>query len=528
MWWIFFPVLIITAVSSVGRPHEQLRPACNTFQGTVQAPCQSEELALEDIRRLSQKQLERQLKGAAIERLHWTSTTGGERARHDFTIGIAEFDDQGNAWDRDQIEAVKAGLTTVLQRSTTALVVVFIHGWKHNCEACNGDLKCIREALALLAASEKQVAAHFKIQPREVFGLYIGWRGATTTVAVAKETTFFDRKAVADRIGGSRGGDMTSLLSWVDTVTAPTGRARVAPFDPVRLRSMVAYVGHSFGADLLFGTVANPLDAAIAAAPPKTPVQALGDVLVLVNPAFEASAYRRFGEYARQSWPPGQRPLMLTVQARNDWATHYTFPASRTIATLGQASGGGSGYREMLDALGHHEPYYTHHLDRPPASAEAVGTLRTLVSTEMKTRPDENFGALIETMGSKRSGEKCACDKIRAWDATLAVLVQSVIAAADNPVPGQIGSPLVGFASRMVPCKPAGSDPNPGSPFLTIRTTADIVDGHSGIMRLEFFDFLANFLVRVDQIRQPEMFGALSKGAAPNPASTGTTIEACR
>ena len=77
MWWIFFPALIITAVSSVGKPHEQLRTACNTFQGTVQAPCQSEDLALEDIRRLSQKQLERQLKGAAIERLHWTSTTGG-------------------------------------------------------------------------------------------------------------------------------------------------------------------------------------------------------------------------------------------------------------------------------------------------------------------------------------------------------------------------------------------------------------------------------------------------------------------
>jgi hypothetical protein len=528
MWWIFFPALVVTAVSSFGKPHEQLRTACNTFQGTIQAPCQSGELALEDIRRLSQKQLERQLNGAAIERLHWTSSTGGERARHDFTIGIAEFDDQGNAWDRDQIEAVKTSLTTVLQRSTTALVVVFIHGWKNNCEACNGDLKCIREALALLAASEKQVAAHFKIQPREVFGLYVGWRGASSTVEPAKEMSFFGRKAVADRIGGSRGGDMTNLLSWVDTVTAPNGRARVAPFEPLRLRSMVAYVGHSFGADVLFGTVANPLDAAIAAAPPKTPVQAFGDVLVLVNPAFEASAYRRFGEYARQSWPPDQRPLMLTVQARNDWATHYTFPAGRTIATVGQASSGGSGYREMLDALGHHAPYYTHHLDRPPANAETVGMLRTLVSTEMKTRPDDDFGALIESMGSKRSGEKCACDKIRAWDATLAALVQSVIAAAANPVPGEIGAPIVGFASRMVPCKPAGRDPNLGSPFLTIRTTADIVDGHSGIMRLEFFDFLANFLVRVDQIRQPEMFSALAAGATARPSSDGPGIDACR
>src|ERR1043165_1670249 len=54
-------------------------------------------------------------------------------------------------------------------------------------------------------------------------------------------------------------------------------------------------------------------------------------------------------------------PLMLTIQARNDWATHLTFPPTRVVATLGQSSGT-DGYGAMVTALGHYPKFYTHDL----------------------------------------------------------------------------------------------------------------------------------------------------------------------
>jgi hypothetical protein len=525
MWSMFWPALLIAAISSCGRSHEQLRRACNGYStGTAPGePCLSPVFKLEDVRRWDERQATKRLNGTAIERFSWEAPT--PLGTTPFQLGIVEFDDQGNAWNTRQIHAVERALGDTLRRSHS-LVVVFVHGWKNDCKACNGNLACFRESLALLAANEKRLAVLANGPPREVFGLYIAWRGASSTVEPAKEISFFSRKAAADRIGSSRGGELTGLLAWLNDA-----RDTYTPASKSELGNMVAIVGHSFGADVLFGTVANPLDAAIGASSGAAELSAkpFGDLLLLVNPAFEASAYRRFADYAGRPWKAHQPSLMITVQARNDWATHYAFPVGRSISTLPQASGSSAGYREMLDALGHHSAYYTHDLGPPSRALQSVTELTKI--TGMKpapAAPPDQLQQLLAMMGEKPSVEKCGCNGIRASQPNLDELFESIKFAIEHtPPPGsvQAGSPMVGLESQMQPC----GTPNLGAPLLMVRTDASIVDGHSGITHLAFFDFLANAIVRTQLLRDQALHQRVVQRMAVAPAAAPASVwPACR
>lgn len=516
MWWAFWPGLVILASAGFGPGHEQLRYACNSYvgPGVPAVPCATESLHFEDVRRMSQRSLDKMfIKGAAIERFYWDAPQlDGTTAKADFTVGIAEFDEQGDAWDSDQVGAVKATLSAAIAQRN-ALVVVFVHGWKNNCESCNGNLKCFRETLALQAATEQRFAqvlskaTGMPVAPREVFGLYIAWRGASAHKEPAKTVSVFSRKATADHIGSSRGGDLTNLLAWVDAQ-----RAR-EPKQPSPLGNMFAFLGHSFGADVLFGVVANTLDARLAESVGDLSAKPFGDLLVLVNPAFEASAYSRFADAAQKTWKPMQPPVMITVQARNDKATHYALPGSRIITTLGQGSGT-RGYAPMITGLGHYEPFYTHDLGPAP---NAVPLMQEILTTTVGSAPS-TYGGVLEAMASKTPGqpsEKCACDKIRANAPTVKGLWELVQGLAQSSPPGivHVGDPMPGFASFMQPCRRSNGTPtNVDSPFMMVRASSEIVDGHSGLTQLPFFDFLANFLVRAQVLRDPNLFMAMAAG----------------
>ena len=530
MWWIFWPALIISAVSSRGAAHDQLRKSCNEYRvgAPVSEPCATPALALEQLRLLNEREATRRLNGGAIERLTWDEPAG---TKHKFSIGIVEFDDQGNAWDPDQVRAVERDLRDTLQRSHT-LVAVFVHGWKNDCKACNGNLACFRETLALLAANEQVLAklasakAMTPVPAREVYGVYVAWRGASSTVEPAKELSFFSRKAAADRIGSSRGGELTRLLAFLNAARETTTPKAVSPFG-----HMVSLLGHSFGADVLFGAVANALDASIGSAIGTDGLEAkpFGDVLVLVNPAFEASAYLRFDEYTEKYWKRGHPPLMVTVQARNDWATRFAFPAGRSIATLPQASGTGAGYRAMLTALGHQRSYYTHDLASVPDPQRSIDTLKAITGVTPTARtPQEQLGELVETMARKPAQaprERCGCKGSRASAETLAALIDSItFALSQTPPPGslQVGSPMAGLTTKMTPC----DEPNLDAPFLMVRTDPPVVDGHSGITDLRFFDFLANLIIRTQLLRDPQLHRIIAPAVSAPP--TPATWPACR
>lgn len=491
--WTFWPVVITAFLAAFSLGHEQVRTGCNTSHpaGLV---CRTSDIAqkpldLGTVRNTSEKVLNRSMiKGAAIEDFAWNETKAGETGmaaesrEYPFSIGIVEYDDQGRAWSDAQVEAVK-GLVSGTLASQDALIVTFIHGWKNNCTTCNGNLACFREVLALLSGVERDLARVVQAPPRPIVGIYIGWRGKTMRIPIADSLSAFSRKTTADRVGG-RTSDVTSFLSWLNEakvrVNLPTPRSP--------LGSRLIVVGHSFGADVLFGAIAGHLSAQLGASTVDGSglhATAFADLTVLVDPALEASAYHRFDVEARQKFAKGQLPLLVTVQATNDQVTHVVFPIERALMSLADSAASKQDYGASLATIGHYAPYYTHSLCQPGrpgcvagAEASEATRLQKFVISPPKT--------------------PCGCDSFQASRDAHAVLLRSVRHALE-PRPDtdvHIGDSLAGLASDL---ELIGGDrpANVDSPFLVVRAEPDIVDKHSGLYRGQFFDFLTNMIIRV-------------------------------
>lgn len=78
---------------------------------------------------------------------------------NDYLLGFIEFDDQGQLQDRKQMDAVIDEIINYTarrdeSRSTNALMVVFVHGWKHNARPDDGNVASFRTTLEKLSHLE--------------------------------------------------------------------------------------------------------------------------------------------------------------------------------------------------------------------------------------------------------------------------------------------------------------------------------------------------------------------------------------
>src|SRR5262249_26295424 len=133
---------------------------------------------------------------------------------------------------------------------------------------------------------------------RPVIGVYVGWRGDSMSVPYLNAITFWDRKDTAHQIGERAGRD---LLLELDSVYRAESKKQ-----PMTMIT----IGHSFGGALVFSAlerkmiggskgrrVVLPLAAATEREAGLRPLRTgLGDLVVLVNPAFEAKRYTPFAE----------------------------------------------------------------------------------------------------------------------------------------------------------------------------------------------------------------------------------------
>ena len=65
-------------------------------------------------------------------------------ARPSYELAFVEFDDQGRCYDRGQMDAVAGRLDAFDGRD--AVIVVFVHGWKHDARSNDDNLKSLRES----------------------------------------------------------------------------------------------------------------------------------------------------------------------------------------------------------------------------------------------------------------------------------------------------------------------------------------------------------------------------------------------
>ena len=251
-----------------------------------------------------------------------------------YHLGFVEFDDQGQLWDREQLREV-IGQVNTLAANQDLLMVVFVHGWKHSAQAGDSNISSFRESLRRLSALESAMSTKTGVPSREVVGIYLGWRGGSVSLPGLKELTFWERKNTAHKVG--RGG-ATELLSRLELVQKTKRAQALADGKPHRTRFVV--VGHSFGGALVFSAMSEILENGFVQThgPDAVVSDTVGfaDLVVLINPAFEAARYATLSDMAneRRRYFESQLPVLAVLTSEDDDATGMAFPLGRWFSTL--------------------------------------------------------------------------------------------------------------------------------------------------------------------------------------------------
>jgi hypothetical protein len=337
------------------------------------------------------------------------STTSGQgnqdavtplRSSHpSYTLHFLEFDDQGWPYTLpelgpgvdDQVDCAIADLINRVESGKDVLTFVFVHGWHHSAEKGDRDLERFKDLLKREALSSKG---------REVVGYYVGWNGATNKIGFVKDLTFWGRKNAAGHVAeGTIREFFARLKAARDHYNRPSyarskncGRA-LAHTEGYRCPIRTVMLGHSFGAWILYSATAPYLLETLASESrrdldvrrPKTQRErGIADLVVLLNPAFEATRYesmhRAAMRYENREYNP---PLLVSLTSEGDQATGVAFPVARFFNSIFQYPATTDHESQAMKRThGHLDRYLTHTLtiDRGQSSPCSDGKSAELTS----------------------------------------------------------------------------------------------------------------------------------------------------
>lgn len=424
----------------------------------------------------------------------------------DFKIGILEIGDDGLVNTKQKTQVVDL-VTSEMKNG--GLVVVFVHGWHHGPRTCDRDLCCFRRVMDHIATNRRTVPGK---ENQNVVGIYIGWRGEAIAKRGVNIVTIKNRKTVAERIGRTAGKEF--LLELHDMWARNPSMKLVS-------------VGHSLGGAFLFkaakgkmsGNVAdienNPnrsyriprarCDREQALARDRKAIRAgIGDLMVLVNPAIEASEYtpfdkdlwdKDFATASRQTlvearlpydksqkYDDGQLPVLVTLASKADTAVGTIFPIAQYLTGHTGAAARG---------MGRYAPHVTHQL---------TSKNEPLTRDEKKDRKSRD-----------RLAESCDCsmqaDEIVPPDGSLDLTKEKYEQSfGDYKLKVDDARKARGWDWR--------------SPYYVIQTSSKIAAEHSDIFNKEFVGFLVAF---IDAFERMPSYNC-NRGC-PGPA---TPLQACK
>lgn len=313
---------------------------------------------------------------------------------NEYSLGFVEYNDQGQLRQREQMQAVLDNYYTIASKDDV-LLIVFVHGWHHSAEPGDDNIQKFRRLLTKISEIESASAGKpgkgkTGNTARKVLGLYAGWRGDSITIPLLKETTFWDRKSTAHDVGLQ--GVTEVLLKLEEIVNVKAG---METKKPKPLNSRLVVIGHSFGGAVVYTALQQVLaDRFIDSRKTKTysgDAQGFGDLVVLVNPAFEALRYATLydiSQHGCRRYFPTQLPKMAILTSEDDWATKYAFSIGRFFSTFFESHTTlkrhhctEQGPQELLvdegtadrNTVGHFKPYLSHHL-LPAKTLQARGS----------------------------------------------------------------------------------------------------------------------------------------------------------
>lgn len=253
--------------------------------------------------------------------------TGSDNA---YTLGFVEIDDQGQMRDRKQMQALLEALYEKAAKESI-LLTVFVHGWHHNARPGDPNIESFKDNLAKLSAIESQRSKKLGRPARKIAGVYIGWRGESIDVPPFNYLTFWDRKSTAQDVGYLGISELLIKLEEIANV-------RNSMMPPIKSRLVV--IGHSFGGAVVFSATSQILASRFVDSRENKgftdTAKGFGDLVVLLNPAFEALRYSPFYDLAqaRCSFFPEQVPRLAILTSETDDATGILFPLGRVFSTV--------------------------------------------------------------------------------------------------------------------------------------------------------------------------------------------------
>jgi hypothetical protein len=381
----------------------------------------------------------------------------GNGTDEEYHLGFVEFDDQGQLWDRHQLETVLDKFSLIAEKNDV-LLITFVHGWHHNASSADSNVKEFRNLLARLAKAEAGNSRIDGHRARTVLGVYIGWRGDSITIPWLNGLTYWDRKNTAHNVGG--GGVAEVFLKLEEIVNAKTG---ITDGAADRHHSRLVVMGHSFGGALVSAALHQILtDRFIdgrAGKPRRGDANGFGDLVVMLNPAFEAMRFASLYDISQQGcrrYSRRQLPKLVILTSEADWATKYAFTAGRYLSTLFETHSvlkrhycNEDGEQVMWldegdadrEAVGHFETFRTHRL--LPASQSAVRStdfdFQSLQQNWAKQKPAEKL--MFE------SAELQHLDRTRSLNPYLNIYVDEALIAGHNEI---WGDEVVSFIRDMI------------------------------------------------------------------------------
>lgn len=406
-----------------------------------------------------------------------------EHTKH-YDLFFVEFDDQGWLHPKEesgsgdangQLDTVMDALQGLAKDHEGISLVVFVHGWKHNASWDDENVANFRTSLLAASQVEASNEQELGIKARRVIGVYVAWRGKSLALPEPLiSLSFWDRKFTAQHVAQGSARELFSRLRGFQRdqnsrdPTCHTGTSRC------KVRMLM--IGHSFGALILYTAISEALVDSLAAdedsGADEGPIQPFGDMVILINPAFEASRYENLYRIATgRPYRRYQSPILVSVTSSADWATGLAFPLGRFFNTMFEHAASKPEDTANNNTIGHIPRYLTHRLSlTKEESPECTGWIDLDTVVDVKDRLKQ----MKVNLDIERRNNQAFFD--RNLDGKL---------LRDHWSRNFCGKLLL----EQIPCQSERQCP-PNSPIWNIQTDAELIPGHNEINKPAFVNFL--------------------------------------
>jgi hypothetical protein len=366
---------------------------------------------------------------------------------NEYILSFLEFDEQGMI-HHPQARKIIMSKYREIATDNEVLLITYFHGWHHNAKGKDDeDSDIVQFRKVLSKAAETHTT-------KKVLGIYIGWRGRSLA-GFLNYFTFWGRKYTAHEIG--QNGGITDVLLELEKLVEESNNSN----------SKMVTIGHSFGGAALYSTLNLVLADRYSISHTTNPndvIEGFGDLVVLLNPAFEATRYSSLFQLAQNNcseYSTKQLPKLVILSSEADLPVSMLFQAGQFMNAIFEEHRNTvidhcvdglkkehplRQFRADINGIGHFPPYLTHDL-----SAQN-----------------------IEKSFSSQDGK---ANLAKEW--------------RDNLKSGRIMFNKTILKSRNITM--------PFNPYMNIYTDEKVMSGHNDIWTDEVLDFL-NEIIRVSTL----------------------------